>query len=352
MQTLPADQILDGLSTAVLLVELDGSAHYVNGAAQILLATSAERVRGRRTDELLGIGAPLQAALAATGESRSTTLRELTLKQSIDGHALVVDCTVSPFGWIGDRELALVELVRVDHLSRFTLETRSQERHAVSTMLIDRLAHEIKNPLGGLRGAAQLLDRELPDRESREYTRIIMHEADRLSALVDRMTGPFTAREKTCFNLHAVLEHVRKLTLADVQEGLTFTRDYDPSLPEIMGDREQMIQAVLNIVRNGVQAMDGRGEIGLLTRIRRQFTLGNRLYRHVLEARISDNGPGIPADIRDNVFFPMVSGRSGGAGLGLSLAQDIVSRHGGAIECMSQPGDTRFSLYLPVEEPS
>ena len=352
METLPADQILDSLTTAVLLVELDGTVHYVNGAAQMVLATSAERVRGRRTDELLGIGAPLQAALAATGESRTTTLRELTLKQIIDGHALVVDCTVSPFGRVGDRELALVELVRVDQLSRFTVDARSQERHAVSTMLIDRLAHEIKNPLSGLRGAAQLLDRELPDRESREYTRIIIHEADRLSALVDRMTGPFRAHEKTSFNLHAVLEHVRRLTLADVQEGLTFRRDYDPSIPEIKGDREQLIQAVLNVVRNAVQAIDGRGEIGLLTRIRRQFTLGNRCHRYVLEARISDNGPGIPADIRENVFFPMVSGRAGGTGLGLSIAQEILSRHGGVIECISQPGDTRFSLYLPVEEQS
>ena len=136
METLPADQILDSLTTAVLLVELDGTVHYVNGAAQMVLATSAERVRGRRTDELLGIGAPLQAALAATGESRTTTLRELTLKQIFDGHALVVDCTVSPFGRVGDRELALVELVRVDQLSRFTVDARSQERHAVSTMLI------------------------------------------------------------------------------------------------------------------------------------------------------------------------------------------------------------------------
>ena len=166
------------------------------------------------------------------------------------------------------------------------------------------------------------------------------------------MTGPFRAHEKTSFNLHAVLEHVRRLTLADVQEGLTFRRDYDPSIPEIKGDREQLIQAVLNVVRNAVQAIDGRGEIGLLTRIRRQFTLGNRCHRYVLEARISDNGPGIPADIRENVFFPMVSGRAGGTGLGLSIAQDILSRHGGVIECISQPGDTRFSLYLPVEEQS
>jgi len=346
----PADEILDSLTTTILLVELDGTVHYVNGAAEAVLATSAERVRGRRAHDLLGIGAPLQVALAATEENRSTTLRELTLKQFLGGQSLVVDCTVSPFGWDGAEKLALIELIRVDQLSRFTAEARSQERHAVTTMLTDRLAHEIKNPLGGLRGAAQLLDRELSDRGSKEYTRIIIHEADRLSALVDRMMGSFTAPKKTWFNLHAVLEHVRRLTLADVQEGLTISRDYDPSLPEIMGDRELLVQAVLNIVRNAVQAMDGRGEIGLLTRIRRQFTLGNRCHRQVLEALISDNGPGIPADIRKNIFFPMVSGRTGGAGLGLSIAQDILSRHGGAIECVSQPGDTKFFLYLPVVE--
>ena len=346
----PTDDILEGLTTAVLLVEIDGSVNYVNSAAQTVLATSAERIRGRRAHDLLGIGAPLQAALAATGDNRSTTLRELTLKRFIGGQSLVADCTVSPCGWDGDQKLALVELIRIDQLSQSTADTPSQERHAVTTMLIDRLAHEIKNPLGGLRGAAQLLDRELADRESKEYTRIIIHEADRLSSLVDRMTGSFTAPKKTWFNLHAVLERVRKLTLADVQEGLIIIRDYDPSLPEIMGDREQLVQAVLNIVRNAVQAMDGRGEIGILTRIRRQFTLGNRCHRQVLEALISDNGPGIPADIRKNIFFPMVSSRTGGAGLGLSIAQDIVARHGGAIECVSEPGDTKFSLYLPVVE--
>ena len=345
-----SNQILDELTTAVLLVDDGRKVVYVNVAAQVLLDISAQRAAGRLADELLGISAPLQAALADSVEGRSTTFREIELKRPATASTLVVDLTVAPFVGTDQQNHALVELTRVDQLTRLAQEAQLHDRHSASNALISRLGHEIKNPLGGLRGAAQLLHGELPGRELKEYTRIIIHEADRLSALVDRMTGPFRPLLKTRFNLHAVLEHVRKLTLAEVQEGLTFHRDYDPSIPDITGDREQLVQAVLNIVRNAVQAIDGVGRITLVTRIRRQFTLGSRRHRHVLEATINDDGPGIPPAILEDVFSPMVSGRPGGTGLGLTIAQEILSRHGGAIECVSQPGDTRFILYLRVED--
>ena len=247
----------DGLTSAILLVEIDGTVNYVNSAAQTVLATSAERVHALRAHDLLGIGAPLQAALAATGDNRSITLRELTLKQSIGGQSLVVDCTVSPFGWDGDRKLALVELIRIDSLSRFTADTPSQERHAVTTMLIDRLAHEIKNPLGGIRGAAQLLAQEAASGELTDYTNVIIEEVDRLRNLVDRLVGSRKPLELKETNIHEVLEHVRSLVKAEVSgNSIKIGYDYDPSIPAIIADPEQLIQSMLKIVRNARQSLD------------------------------------------------------------------------------------------------
>jgi len=345
-----SDQILDEQTTAVLLVDSGRKVVYLNAAAQVLLDSSAQRAMGCLADELLGISAPLQAALADSAEGRSTTFREMELRRPASANTLRVDLTVTPFGQDGSASQALIELSQVDQLARLAQEAQQHDRHSASNALISRLGHEIKNPLGGLRGAAQLLQAELPGRDLKEYTRIIIHEADRLSTLVDRMTGPFKPLSKSRFNMHAVLEHVRRLTLAEVQEGLTFHRDYDPSLPDITGDREQLMQAVLNVVRNAVQAIDGVGQITLVTRIRRQFTLGNRRHRHVLEATIADDGPGVPPAIVEDIFSPMVSGRPDGTGLGLTIAKEILSRHGGAIACTSQPGDTRFILHLPVED--
>jgi two-component system, NtrC family, nitrogen regulation sensor histidine kinase GlnL len=211
------------------------------------------------------------------------------------------------------------------------------------------LAHEVKNPLGGLRGAAQLLERELSDKQLKEYTRIIVHEADRLRNLVDRVMGGYTPLNKRPVNVHEVLEHVRKLVLVETPVGLTVRCDYDPSLPTLQADAEQLIQAALNILRNSVQALGGKGTVVIRTRIERSFTIGHTHHRLALRVDIEDNGPGIPAELLDKIFYPMVTGRADGTGLGLSIAQDIVARHGGLIECASQPGRTLFTLYLPVE---
>ncbi|MDH3637538.1 MAG: nitrogen regulation protein NR(II), partial [Gammaproteobacteria bacterium] len=239
-------------------------------------------------------------------------------------------------------------LTPIDRLLQRVKEENHLDQHAANQAVLRGLAHEIKNPLGGLRGAAQLLDGELPNRELREYTRIIIHEADRLSTLVDRMMGSYKPIQSVALNVHEVLEHIRKLILVDIQEGLNIERDYDPSLPEIIGDRDQLVQAVLNIVRNAVQALEQQGSIRLRTRIERNPMFGRIRHRHGIRVDIEDDGPGVPRELTDQIFYPLVTGRAEGTGLGLSIAQDIVAKHGGYIEFTSKPGHTRFSMVLPV----
>ena len=349
-QTVDYLQVLEALTTAVLVVDADKRVSFMNPAAETLLATSIQRGVGREVGELVPLGITLQAALMAAEQGDTTTLREETLVRLGDANPLCVDCTVSPFGVQHQSGSMIIELDRVDQLTRIARDTWVHERQDALNQIVRALAHEIKNPLGGLRGAAQLLDRELPRRELREYTYIITHEADRLSRLVDRLTGGFQAMDRQPFNLHSVLEHVRKLILVESPEGVEFKRDYDPSIPDVCGDRAQMIQVVLNIVRNAVQAMERRGQISLRTRVRRQYTLRNQRHRLVVEASITDNGPGIDPELIDRVFFPMVTGRAEGTGLGLALAQEIIHRHAGSIECTSEPGRTCFVLALPVGE--
>jgi two-component system nitrogen regulation sensor histidine kinase GlnL len=262
---------------------------------------------------------------------------------------ITVDCIVTPLVDGGPETALLVELSQVDRLMRLARDENIIDRQAANRAVMRGLAHEIKNPLGGLRGAAQLLERELPNQSLKEYTRIIIHEADRLRNLVDRMMGPHQPLKKKPVNLHEILEHVRKLMLVEVPVGLTLERQYDPSLPEFEGEPEQLIQAVLNIVRNSAEAIQHQGVIRLRTRIERSFTIGQKRHRLVLRADIEDNGPGIPEEIREHVFYPMVTAKPGGTGLGLSIAQDIIAKHGGLIECDSRPGLTVFSIYLPLE---
>ena len=344
--------VLDGLKAAVLLVGADRRVIFMNPAAEGLLKTSAQRGCGQDVIDLVPMGMTLQGALIAAEQGETTTLREEVLRAPIQSEEITVDCTVSPLEWPLDSPCIIVELNQVDQLALITRDTTLQERQDAFRQVARALAHEIKNPLGGIRGAAQLLDGELNDRNLREYTRIITHETDRLSGLVDRLTGGYRASDREPFNLHSVLEHVRKLTLVETSHGLKFERDYDPSIPEILGDRAQMIQAVLNIVRNAVQAMESMGCIWLRTRVRRQCTIHHRRHRLAVEASIMDDGPGIEPGLRERIFFPMVTGRHDGIGLGLALTQEIISRHGGLIECASRPGETTFTILLPVEDGS
>jgi two-component system nitrogen regulation sensor histidine kinase GlnL len=226
------------------------------------------------------------------------------------------------------------------------------EQQQANRELIRNLAHEIKNPLGGIRGAAQLLERELPDAELREFTQVIVKEADRLQSLMNRLLTPNRLPQIEQVNIHEVMERVRTLLHAEFPEGLEVKRDYDTSLPEITGDKEQLIQAILNVARNGAQATGGLGEIRMVTRIARQVTIARMRYRHAIAVSIEDDGPGVPPDLADRIFYPLVSGRQGGTGLGLSLAQSFVSQHHGLIEFDSEPGRTRFTLLLPLRTPA
>jgi two-component system nitrogen regulation sensor histidine kinase GlnL len=219
--------------------------------------------------------------------------------------------------------------------------------------LMRNLAHEIKNPLGGIRGAAQLLDYELPDPSLKEYTKVMIKEVDRLQTLVDRLLAPHKLQKNIAeLNIHEVLERVRSVVLAEFPSGLSISRFYDVSLPEIVGDKEVLIQALLNIVHNAAQILEERRQLGdakidLQTSVSRNVTIGKKRYKLAMNIHIIDNGPGIAADIIDHIFLPLVSGRASGSGLGLTLAQSFIQMHGGFISVQSEPGKTDFHVQIP-----
>jgi two-component system nitrogen regulation sensor histidine kinase GlnL len=345
----PRLQIFDNLSTAVLAFDVDLHLIAINPAGEQLLQTGRRGVAGKSISQLLPRGKQLKKVLARTlDRAQSFSARGVHLALA-PGKVVVVDCFISPMYDGNTITGLLVEMNQIDRLLRLTRDQSMISRHEANRAVLKGLAHEIKNPLGGLRGAAQLLNQELKSSELKEYTRIIIHEADRLSALVDRMMGPTQPLEQESVNIHEVFQHVRKLLLAENTVGLTIQPDYDPSAPEFVGDKAQMIQAVLNIARNSVQAMNGKGKIILRSRVSRQFTIGQKRHRLVLCAEIEDNGPGIAPEMLDAIFYPLVTGRPEGTGLGLAIAQDIINKHGGLVEAKSQPGQTVFTIYLPLE---
>jgi len=314
-----------------------------------MLEASAKNALGKSLLELIPDAAGMRQHFdQVLSQGGSVTAREVSLTPA-GAKPLSADYTVTLLTGLQDDQELLVELTAVDRLLQLAREARLLELQLANQALTRGLAHEIKNPLGGLRGAAQLLDGQLNDRELREYTRIIIHEADRLSDLVDRMMAPHRKAETGPVNIHRVLEHVLKLIRAQTHDAVTFVKDYDPSLPQLLGRWDQLVQAVLNIVSNSVQALEGRGEITLRTRIERLVTIDKQQHRQVIRTDIEDNGPGIPEALRNHIFFPMVTGRADGTGLGLSIAQDIIRQHGGLIECISAAAKTRFSVYLPLE---
>ncbi len=326
----------------------DLSVRFLNPAAESLFGVSLRQVEGVSLEHLLpGADDFITAIKRGFDEQHAYTERELELITPPIGRRYKVDCTVTPISDAGE-SVILVEIRTIDRLLRIAREEHFLAQQKATKVLLRGLAHEVKNPLGGLRGAAQLLERELPDAALKEYTQVIIGEADRLQSLVDHMLGPNRLPNKSRVNIHEVLERVRQLILAEAGEGLVIERDYDPSLPEITADRDQLIQAVLNIVQNAKQALGGRGKITLRSRSQRQFTIGKDRFRLVLRIDIIDNGPGIAPEIMPNIFFPMVTGRAEGTGLGLPIAQSIIAQHGGVIECSSVPGETVFTLILPL----
>lgn len=347
-------RILDNLKTAIILVEPNLTVSYINPAAEVLLAVSGHRMQGSSVTRLFFEQENTMVNLLdAINNFNAYTKREAQLSLQ-SGQQITVDFAVTPVYENSGRKSLIIELQPLDRLLRISREEGLLSSHEHSRVLVRGLAHEIKNPLGGLRGAAQLLARELPDDKLKDYTNVIIAEADRLRNLVDNMLGPNQTLRMESTNIHEVLERVRYLVEAESTGSIRIIRDYDPSIPELMGDREQLIQATLNIVRNAVQALqqssiDDKPCITLRTRALRQFTIGAHRYKLVCRVDIVDNGPGIPESVRDAIFLPMVSGRPEGTGLGLSISQSIINRHRGLIECTSEPGNTVFTLNIPLE---
>ena len=347
---------LDLLATAVVLVDAGLAVRYLNPAAENLFEMSSNNIAGQPLKELFSDSAVLVAAVEYA-RANNCSYTEHDLELGVNGRArLHLSCTVTPVELSARDprgEELLLEFRHIEQQLRIAREERMLDQSQANRELIRNLAHEIKNPLGGIRGAAQLLDRELERPALHEYTQVIMKEADRLQSLMDRLLTPHRLPQPGQLNVHEVLERVRSLILAEYTRGVTIRRDYDMSLPLLKGDKEQLIQAVLNILRNAAQAIAGSGaggEIRLRTRIVRQVTLARRRYRHAIAVEIRDNGPGIHPDLQERVFHPLVSGREGGSGLGLTLAQNFVNQHHGVIWFESVPGATVFTILLPVED--
>ena len=342
-------RLLENLNTAVLLFDSRLLLKYLNPSAEVLLASSARQAQGTTLRDLLGGNLELiDSCRRAAVAHHPFTERDVSLTLP-GGRTITVDCTVIPLPETGQSAELLVEILRVDHHRRIVREESLIAQHQASRAVIRGLAHEIKNPLGGLRGAAQLLERELGSEHLKEYTGIIIGEADRLQTLVNRMLGPNTLPQRRRINIHQVVERVRTLAAAEAPPGVTIVRDYDPSIPDFMADPDQLIQALLNIVRNALQAVGRHGEITLRTRTIRQANIGHQRHKLAVRIDVVDDGPGIPPAMLESIFFPMVTGRPDGTGLGLPIAQDLVNQHRGLIECSSQPGHTVFSILLPIE---
>jgi two-component system, NtrC family, nitrogen regulation sensor histidine kinase GlnL len=342
--------LLDSLSTAIVLVDGNLMLVHMNPAAEALLAMSCETNRGETITYFFFETEDTEKQLKlAASKSNHYTKRHAEWRL-LHGDAITVDYTVTPFG---DQEGLIIEIQPIDRLLRISRDEMLTSSHETTRNLIRGMAHEIKNPLGGIRGAAQLLARELPHSGLTEYTNIIIDEADRLRNLVDRMLGPNQLPQWSILNIHEVLERVATIIKAESKDVIKLVRDYDPSIPDLLGDKELLIQACLNIVRNAMQALleSGmvNGVIQLRTRIHRQYTIGRKHHPLACRIDIIDNGPGISSDMIETIFYPMVTGRAEGTGLGLTISQHLIHQHHGLIECHSEPGKTCFSLYLPME---
>lgn len=345
---------LDLLSSAVIVLDGRLLIRYLNPAAENLFAVSQRVWLGRPLAQLAGTPPALDKALEnALANNWSYTSHNIVVtQQGGSGEVrapLHLDCTVTPVDVVGMR--LLLEFRPIDQQIKAMREEREAMQQQANRELIRNLAHEVKNPLGGIRGSAQLLEHELASVDNapvlKEYTQVIIKEADRLQDLMRRLLSSHRGMQPAQVNIHELIERVRRLIHAEYP-GVRVRRDYDTSLPEITGDREQLIQAILNIARNAAQALAGDGEIIFRTRALRQVTLAKKHHRLALELQVIDDGPGIPEAIRDKIFYPLVSGREGGSGLGLALAQSIVQQHAGSIDVESRPGHTCFTIRLPL----
>jgi len=340
---------LEGLSTVILLFDAELNLEYINPAGETLFEQSARHLLGLPFIELIQHRDEMSVSrlIEEIKSDLSFTRHEEPLVL-LNFNEVTVNLTIMPLTDSEDKTGYLLEIIPVERWLRINRDEQRAEQQEVTQEILRGLAHEIKNPLGGLRGAAQLLEKELPSEDLKEYTGVIISEADRLQALVNRILGPAGLPDLKDVNIHEVLERVRSLIKIEVKDGIQLHRDYDPSVPDVKADRDMLIQALLNITRNACEALKGSGNITLRTRVVRKYTIGLQRHKLVASIEVIDDGPGIPADIREKIFFPMVTGRAEGSGLGLSISQSLIQQHDGLIECQSEPGNTVFSVILPI----
>lgn len=337
---------LEHLATAILVLDEQVRIAYLNPAAESLFEVSGKNLYGLPLPQVFCDTEPLIAAIQQALHHQASYIEHELSFGLVGRNRLLLRGTVTPLQLA--KRFLLLEFHPIDRPLKLAREAQMLDQTQANRLLLRNLAHEIKNPLGGIRGAAQLLEHELEKPGLREYTQIIVQEADRLRALMEKLLTPSASSHASTLNIHEVLERVRSVVLAEIPANLHIRRDYDTSLPLLVGDQAQLIQVMLNIVRNAAQAMQGQGNITLRTRIARQVTLMKRRHKLAVMVQIIDDGPGIPAELRDQIFYPLVSGRADGHGLGLTIAQDFVSQHQGAIEFESEAGRTCFSVYLPL----
>lgn len=345
--TIAPELILRNLSSATLCLDHRLRVQFINQSAESLLEVSEARCLGLPVSAILANSAELEGILFDALQTNQPYTRRKDTLALIHGQDVTVDYTVSLFD-DDEQPLLLLEIIPQDRYLRIDREEGHRQHEHTTRLMIRGLAHEVKNPLGGIRGAAQLLARELPDAGLSEYTNIIVDETDRLAALVDRLLGPTNQPNRQSSNIHELIE--RAARLIEAESDIEIRRDYDPSIPELTIDADMVQQAVLNIARNASQALRAVAspQLRVVTRTERQFTIGTVRHRVVVRIDLIDNGPGVPVELQDQLFYPMISGRADGTGLGLSIAQSIVMRHDGVIEFSSRPGETVFTIILPL----
>lgn len=343
---IPCQNIIENLSTSIVILDENLSVQFINTSAEVLFDISQRQAELIPFKTILPGEHGLFTSLQRVQETGQALIeREVKLYVPLSGE-ISVDCVIKPLDIEGENSYIVLEFSQLDSQHRISLD---ESLHA-QQQVVRGLAHEIKNPLGGLRGAAQLLARQLDSEELQEYTSIIISEADRLQNLLNNMSGPQQQTKNGPVNIHEVLQRVRHLVMAEVAERLVFKGDYDPSIPELHADFDQLVQVVLNIVRNAVQAMNGVGKIILRTRIQRYITIENKRHNIGIRIDIEDDGPGIPASLQESMFYPLVTGGAEGTGLGLYLSQNLIHRNHGGISCASRPGCTVFSIFFPLEK--
>jgi two-component system, NtrC family, nitrogen regulation sensor histidine kinase GlnL len=345
---IPAQLVgLDLLASGAVILDAEGDTVFLNQAAEVLFETSLAVLLGERFSKIFNNSQVIDELLL---DARDYKFGQKSTELVLERHgreALHLNVTAV----VLEESLGalLMEFSQRDARDRLGREEHFLDSAQANRELVRNLAHEIKNPLGGIRGAAQLLEYELELPSLKEYTQVIIKEADRLQSLVDRLLAPHRQpRIVSDVNIHEVFERVRSVLLAEFSQNLDFVRDYDASIPEFRGDKEQLIQTFLNLARNAAQAMNGEGVITLRTRVTRQVTIAKIRYKLALDLHVIDNGPGIPEEIKERIFFPLVSGREGGSGLGLTLAQTFVHQHNGLINVESFPGQTDFRVLIPL----